>query len=62
MKLGFDYGEPTSSSHFGYLDDDNFIMNDVMCSGKESSIWDCEYILEVTDYLGWSGAGDMLWW
>jgi len=57
MKLGFDYGEPTSSSHFGYLGDDNFIMNDVMCSGKESSIWDWEYTLEVTDCLRWSGAG-----
>jgi len=55
--LGFDHGESTCCSHFGYLDDENFIMNHVNCGGMEDSIWACEY--DESEYLcnGYTGAG-----
>jgi len=45
-KLGFDYGEATTSSYFGALDDNNFLLGKVQCDGDESSIWDCSYETE----------------
>jgi len=40
----------------------NIIMNDVICSGKESSIWDCEYTLQVADCESSCGAGVTCYW
>jgi len=40
--LGYDYGEATNNTLLGY-DPSNYIMNDVRCTGDESSIWDCDY-------------------
>jgi hypothetical protein len=40
--LGYDYGEATNSTAFDVVPN-NFIMNEVGCTGDESSIWDCKY-------------------
>jgi len=55
-KMGFDYGISTCCSAWGYVDERNFIMNNVDCNGGESTIWDCQYTN--LDYCsGWEAAG-----
>lgn len=40
--LGYDFGEATNSSTFGVVPN-NFIMDEVDCTGSEASVWDCGF-------------------
>ena len=40
--LGFADGEPTLGSRYGNVEDD-MAMDDISCSGRESSLYDCDY-------------------
>ena len=53
--LGYSFGEATNQSHFGYVSS-NFAMDEVQCSGTESSLLECPY---VSDHDCWrhEGAG-----
>ena len=43
-QLGFTYGLPITNSYYGTVPS-LFSMDDVQCTGSESSIQECEYIL-----------------
>ena len=40
--LGFSFGKAVTSSHFGVASTD-FMMDDVFCSGQETSLLDCPH-------------------
>jgi len=55
--LGYLEGEATYESEFGDVDEDDFILDDVQCTGDEQDLMDCEYLYNDHDCYGDEGAG-----
>jgi len=55
-QLGFDWGLPTTDSHFGDVFTSNFAMDDIRCCGDEEHLQDCDYD-GVDDCSSGEGAG-----
>jgi len=55
--LGYLEGEATYESEFGDVDEDDFILDDVQCTGDEHDLMDCEYLYNDHDCYGDEGAG-----
>jgi len=55
--LGYESGEATNSSNFGAVPN-NFIMDNVHCTGDEASVWDCGFATS-TNCSSTDGAGVM---